>query len=82
MNQTLPAVTPGEILRKEFMEPVGMSIRSLSKKSRISPEWIQRILDGRSQIGEATAGHLSSAFGNSADFWLNLQSNYDQASRK
>ncbi len=70
-------VTPGEILKDEFLTEYGLSQNQLAKAIGISPNRIAEIVDNRRRITADTALRLSLHFGNSPEFWLNLQSHYD-----
>jgi addiction module HigA family antidote len=77
MNNTLPLVTPGEILREEFLSPLGLSAYRVAKDIGVSPTAIGQILAGERAITPKMACRLGSYFGMSAEFWLNAQSHYD-----
>src|SRR6478672_6566989 len=70
-------VTPGEMLREEFLAEYGLSQNQLAKAIGISPNRIAEIVNNRRRITADTALRLSLYFGNSAEFWMNLQSHYD-----
>ena len=70
-------VTPGEILKDEFLTEYGLSQNQLAKAIGISPNRIAEIVNNRRRITADTAVRLSLYFGNSPEFWLNLQSHYD-----
>ena len=70
-------VTPGEMLREEFLKEYGLSQNQLAKAIGISPNRITEIVKDRRRITADTALRLSLYFGNSPEFWLNLQTNYD-----
>ena len=70
-------VTPGEMLKEEFLEEYGLSQNQLARKIGISPNRITEIVNNRRRITADTALRLSLFFGNSAEFWMNLQSHYD-----
>jgi addiction module HigA family antidote len=70
-------VTPGEMLREEFLKEYGLSQNQLAKAIGISPNRITEIVNNRRRISADTALRLSLYFGNSPEFWLNLQTNYD-----
>ena len=70
-------VTPGEILKDEFLTDYGLSQNQLAKAIGISPNRIAEIVNNRRRITADTALRLGLYFGNSPEFWLNLQSNYD-----
>jgi addiction module HigA family antidote len=73
----LPLITPGEILREEFMEPLELSANALAQALHVPANRIQAILHGTRGITADTALRLSQYFGNSAEFWLNLQQLYE-----
>jgi addiction module HigA family antidote len=70
-------VTPGEMLKEEFLAEYGLSQNQLGKAIGISPNRITEIVNNRRRITADTALRLSLYFGNSPEFWLNLQSHYD-----
>src|ERR1700675_2871875 len=70
-------VTPGEMLKEEFLAEYGLSQNQLAKAVGISPNRIAEIVNNRRRITADTALRLSLYFGNSAEFWMNLQSHYD-----
>ncbi len=72
-------VTPGEILREEFMEPMGLSVRELARRMDVGPIRISQIIRGQRAITAETALRLGTALDTTAIFWLNLQNNYDLA---
>jgi addiction module HigA family antidote len=75
-NEFAP-VTPGEMLKEEFLGDYGLSQNQLAKDIRISPNRIAEIISNRRRITADTALRLSLYFGNSAEFWMNLQTHYD-----
>lgn len=76
---TLDPVTPGEILRHEFMEPLGLSARALARELGVPANRITEIINGTRCITAETAILLSRRFNNTARFWLNLQITHDLA---
>ena len=70
-------VTPGEILREEFLAEYGLSQGRLARAVGISPNRITEIINNRRRISADTALRLALYFGNSAQFWMNLQADYD-----
>ncbi len=76
MNR-LPNIRPGEILKEEFLEPLGISAYRLSKEINISQTRISQIINGTRRITADTALRLSKFFGNSANFWMGIQDDYD-----
>ncbi len=75
-NEFAP-VTPGEMLKDEFLTEYGLSQNELARAVGISPNRITEIVNGRRRITADTALRLGLYFGNSAEFWMNLQSYYD-----
>ena len=71
------AVTPGEMLKEEFLAEYGLSQNQLAKTIGISPNRIAEIINNRRRITADTALRLSLYFGNSLEFWMNLQAHYD-----
>jgi addiction module HigA family antidote len=70
-------VTPGEMLREEFLREYGLTQNRLAKAIGISPNRIAEIVNNRRRITADTAVRLALYFGNSPEFWMNLQANYD-----
>ena len=70
-------ITPGEILREDFMEPMGLSINRLARDIVVPPNRISEIVNGKRAITADTALRLQRYFKVEAQFWLNLQSEYD-----
>ena len=70
-------ITPGEMLKEEFLAESGLSQNQLAKAIGISPNRITEIINDRRRITADTAVRLALYFGNSAEFWLNLQTHYD-----
>jgi addiction module HigA family antidote len=70
-------VTPGEMLRDEFLGEYGLSQNQLAKAVGISPNRITEIVNNRRRITADTALRLGLYFGNSPEFWMNLQTHYD-----
>jgi antitoxin HigA-1 len=73
----MPLVTPGEILQEGFMAPFGLPANALGLERHVPPNRIQAIVKGKRAIAAVTALRLSHYFGNSPEFWLNLQQIYD-----
>lgn len=70
-------IHPGEILVKEFLEPLAISQYRLAKDIGVSPRRINEIAHGRRVITADTALRLGLFFSMEAQFWLNLQTRYD-----
>jgi antitoxin HigA-1 len=68
---------PGEILLKEFIEPMNITQLYLSKYLKIPIQRINEIIKGKRGVSPETAWLFSDVFGTTPEFWLNLQNNYD-----
>lgn len=73
----LKPIHPGEILKEEFMEPMGLSASALAKALGIERSRMAAIVRGTRGITADTALRLARAFNMSPQFWLNLQRQYD-----
>jgi antitoxin HigA-1 len=76
-QRKLTPMHPGEILREEFMKPLGLSQTRLGGDLGVSPRRINEIVHGKRSITADTALRLSRYFSMSAEFWLGLQADYD-----
>jgi addiction module HigA family antidote len=76
MNKIEP-IHAGEILLEEFMQPFGISQNALAKALKVTPRRINEIVNRKRAITADTALRLSKFFGNSAEFWMNLQNRYE-----
>jgi antitoxin HigA-1 len=70
-------IHPGEILEKEFLEPLELSQYRLAKEISVPPRRINEIVHGTRGISADTALRLARYFATSDEFWLNLQMRYD-----
>src|SRR5258705_11431082 len=70
-------VAPGDMLKEEFLVEYELSQNQLAKAVGISPNRIAEIVNNRRRITADTALRLSLYFGNSPEFWMNLQPHYD-----
>jgi addiction module HigA family antidote len=73
----LPPIHPGETLREDFLEPLGLSVNRLAIELHVPATRINEIANGRRSITADTALRLARYFGTSPQFWINLQANYD-----
>ena len=76
---TLPAVHPGEILREEYLKPLGLSPLKLARMLGVPRTRVERLTTEKTAVSPDTAIRLAKAFGTTARFWLNMQSSYDLA---
>lgn len=77
MNKKLADIHPGEILQEDFLTPMEITAYRLAKETRMDQKRIGEILKGKRAITADTALRFSRFFGNSAQFWLNLQARHD-----
>jgi addiction module HigA family antidote len=77
MARKLKPVHPGEILLEEFLRPMDLSQNRLALAISVPPRRINEIVLGERRITADTALRLARYFGNSAEFWLGLQMDYD-----
>lgn len=77
MKRSLPPVHPGEILRVDYINKRGLTISEVADGVCMLSPNLSKILYGKGGISPEMAVKLSEAFGNSTQFWFNLQKNYD-----
>jgi len=70
-------VHPGEILKHEFLDELGLSAGKLAKHIHVPRTRIERLVNEETSMSIDTARRLSKAFGTSVEFWMNLQMQYD-----
>ncbi len=68
---------PGEILREEFLAPLGMSANALARELRVPPNRITAIVNGTRSVTADTALRLARYFGTTPEFWINLQAGHE-----
>jgi addiction module HigA family antidote len=68
---------PGEVLDELFLRPLGLSAGALAGRVVVPRTRIERLVKGQTSITADTAIRLSAFFGNSAEFWMNLQDAFD-----
>lgn len=80
-NGVLPSldIHPGEVLKEDFMVPLGLSAAALAERLHTTPANVSRIVNGKQAVSAEMALRLARAFGTTPGFWLNLQSQYDIA---
>lgn len=77
MVKKLKPVHPGEILKEEFMVPLGLSMNKMAMDLRVPVTRIADIVNERRGITADTALRFARYFKNTAAFWMNLQTRYD-----
>lgn len=68
---------PGEILRADYLEPLGLTVTDAAKALGVARKTLSAILNERAAVSPAMAYRLAKALDTSPDFWINLQSQYD-----
>jgi addiction module HigA family antidote len=76
-NNKIPLLHPGEVLLEEFLKPLNISQNQLGRDLGVSARRINEIIHGKRSITADTALRLARYFGNSPQFWLGLQIDYD-----
>ncbi len=76
-GRRLPTVHPGEILRDEFLKPIGISVYELANAIDVPRSRANDVVRGRRAVTTDTALRLGRYFGTTAAFWINLQTQYD-----
>lgn len=75
--KNLKNIHPGDILKEEFLAPMGISVYLLSKQTGLSQTRLSQIIGGKRSITAETALKLGKFFAIPAEFWMNLQTFYD-----
>lgn len=73
----LPNIHPGEILLKEFLQPLDISQNRLARAMAVPPRRINEIVHGKRAVTADTSIRLARALGTSEQFWMGLQADYD-----
>lgn len=73
---------PGEILKHEFLEPLGVSAIGLAKAIGVPRTRIERLVKEQTGVTPDTALRLSKALGTTPEFWIDMQANFDMASAR
>jgi len=82
MGQMTAPCHPGEILRHEFLEPLGVSAIDLAKAIGVPRTRIERLVKERTGVTPDTALRLSRALGTTPEFWIDMQANHDLAAAR
>ena len=76
-GETIGPIPPGEVLREEFMVPLGLSARGLARELGMPANRVTGILNGTRAITADTAIRLGERFNTTAELWMNLQTAFD-----
>ena len=68
---------PGEFIREVYIEPFGISYRTVAAKLKVAPSTFNRLIKGQSNISSEMALRLSKTLGRSPESWLIMQNNYN-----
>jgi addiction module HigA family antidote len=82
MARKLAPMHPGEVLREEFLVPLGLSAGALAKACGVPRTRIERVASEENAVTADTALRLGKALGTSAHLWLNLQNDFDVRTAK
>ncbi|ODA96763.1 addiction module antidote protein, HigA family [Mesorhizobium sp. SEMIA 3007] len=74
-----PPIHPGEILREEYLVPLGLKPYTLAKKLHVPRTRIERLASEATPVTPDTALRLAKFFGTTPQFWMNMQASYDLA---
>lgn len=77
LPENRPPTHPGEMLRKEFLEPLGMSQRELADRLGVHYPRVNELVNGKRGVTTETAVMLAKLLGTSPELWLNLQATFD-----
>jgi len=80
--ENLPNIHPGEVLEKEFLKPLKITAYRLAKETKIPQTRISEIIRKKRRVTAGTALRFAKFFGNSPQFWLGLQNDYDLEEEK
>lgn len=72
-----PPMSPGELLREEFLTPLDITADDLARRAELAPELVRDVLAGRIAVTPVISTALGQAFGMSPQFWMNVQAAYD-----
>lgn len=75
-TESLPPVHPGEVLREEFLAPLGLSAGAVARATHVPRTRIERLAQERVDLTPDTALRLARYFGTTPRFWMNLQNAY------
>jgi addiction module HigA family antidote len=76
-RKRLDPIPPGEILREEFMRPLGITASALAREIGVPANRISQLVNGKRAFSADTALRLGKYFGMSPEIWLDLQSEYE-----
>ena len=77
IQQKMPPVHPGEILKEMYLDPLGISITALADNLGVARKTVSQLVNGHMGTSAEMALRLAKAFNTTPELWLNMQRNYD-----
>lgn len=77
LQQKMPPIHPGEILKEMYLDPLGITITALAENLGVVRKTISQLINGHMGVSAEMAIRLAKAFNTTPDVWLNMQRNYD-----
>jgi len=77
LQQKMPPVHPGEILKEMYLDPLGITITALAKNLSVARKTVSQLINGHMGVSAEMALRLGKAFNTTPELWLNMQRNYD-----
>jgi addiction module HigA family antidote len=77
LQQKMPPVHPGEILKEMYLDPLGISITDLADNLGVARKTVSQLVNGHMGVSAEMALRLGKAFNTTPELWLNMQRNYD-----
>jgi len=77
MSRKIAPVHPGDVLREDFLKPLGMSVNKLALLLGVPATRMGDIVNGRRAVTADTALRLARFFGTTSEFWMNMQVGYE-----
>ena len=77
LQQKMPPIHPGKILKEMYLDPLGISITVLADNLGVARKTVSQLVNGHMGVSAEMALRLAKAFNTTAELWLNMQRNYD-----
>ena len=77
LQQGMPPVHPGEILKEMYLDPLGITITALAGNLGVARKTVSQLINGHMGVSAEMALRLAKAFNTTPELWLNMQRNYD-----
>ncbi len=82
MSTVMTPIHPGEVLKEEYLVPLGLSQNALARDISVSPRRVNEIVLGKRSVSADTALRLAAYFRTTPEFWMNLQTHFDLESAR